>query len=82
MCKQSPRLRRGSPPQRSVSGRLEERGRPSASKRALGLSRRELARRIGKDEKEVSRIHDPKHATKLPALTAALRVLGKRLGVG
>lgn len=47
-----------------------------------GISKSELARRIGKDEKEVRRILDPKHATKLPALTAALRALGKRLVVG
>lgn len=46
------------------------------------ISKSELARRIGKDEKEVRRILDPKHATKLPALTAALRALGKRLVVG
>jgi antitoxin HicB len=49
---------------------------------AAGISKSELARRIGKDEKEVRRILDPKHATKLPALTAALRALGKRLVVG
>jgi len=30
----------------------------------------------------VRRILDPKHPTKLPALTAALRALGKRLVVG
>jgi antitoxin HicB len=46
------------------------------------ISKSELARRIAKDEKEVRRILDPKHATKLPALTAALRALGKRLVVG
>ena len=50
--------------------------------RAAGISKSELARRIGKNEKEVRRILDPKHATKLPALTAALRALGKRLVVG
>jgi antitoxin HicB len=49
---------------------------------AAGISKSELARRIGKDEKEVRRILDPKHSTKLPALTAALRALGKRLVVG
>jgi antitoxin HicB len=49
---------------------------------AAGITKSELARRIGKDEKEVRRILDPKHATKLPALTAALRALGKRLVVG
>lgn len=49
---------------------------------AAGISKSELARRIGKNEKEVRRILDPKHATKLPALTAALRALGKRLVIG
>jgi antitoxin HicB len=47
-----------------------------------GISKSELARRVGKDEKEVRRILDPKHPTKLPALTSALRALGKRLVVG
>lgn len=47
-----------------------------------GITKSELARRIGKDEKEVRRILDPKHPTKLPALTATLRALGKRLVVG
>jgi antitoxin HicB len=46
------------------------------------ISKSELARRLGKDEKEVRRILDPRHSTKLPALTAALRALGKRLVVG
>jgi len=49
---------------------------------AARISKSELARRLGKDEKEVRRILDPRHPTKLPALTAALRVLGKRLVVG
>src|ERR1700729_332323 len=35
---------------------------------AAGISKSELARRIGKDEKEARRILDPKHPTKLPAL--------------
>jgi antitoxin HicB len=49
---------------------------------AAGITKTELARRIGRDEKEVRRILDPKHPTKLPALTAALRALGKRLVIG
>ena len=49
---------------------------------ASGMDKSELARRLGKDEKEIRRILDPKHPTKLPALTAALRALGKRLVVG
>ena len=47
--------------------------------RATGISKSEFARRIGKDEKEVRRILDPMHPTKLPALVDALRALGRRL---
>jgi antitoxin HicB len=50
--------------------------------RIAGISKSELARRIGKDEKEARRILDPKHATKLPTLAAALRNLGQRLVIG
>ncbi len=49
---------------------------------AAKITKSELARRIGKDEKEVRRILDPRHPTKLPALTATLRALGRRLVVG
>src|SRR5207248_2774653 len=44
-----------------------------------GITKVELARKLGKDEKEVRRILDPRHPTKLGALVDALRVLGKRL---
>jgi antitoxin HicB len=47
-----------------------------------GMSKSEFARRMGKDEREIRRILDPKHPTKLPAMVDALRVLGKRLVVG
>lgn len=47
-----------------------------------GITKVELARRLGKDEKEIRRILDPRHATKLAALTQTLRALGKRLVVG
>jgi antitoxin HicB len=50
--------------------------------REAGISKSELGRRINKDEKEVRRILDPKHPTKLPALTATLRALGRRLVIG
>jgi antitoxin HicB len=46
------------------------------------ISKSELARRMGKDEKEIRRILDPKHPTKLPAMVDALRALGKRLVIG
>jgi len=46
---------------------------------AAGISKIELARRMGKDEKEIRRVLDPKHPTKLPAMVEALRALGMRL---
>lgn len=47
--------------------------------RQSGLTRTALARRLEKDEAEIRRMLDPHHATKLPALEAALRALGRRL---
>jgi antitoxin HicB len=49
---------------------------------AAGIPKSELGRRLGKDEKEIRRILDPKHPTKLPTMVEALRALGKRLVVG
>ena len=46
------------------------------------LSQRAFARLIGKDEREVRRILDPWHATKLSTLSAALQKLGQRLVIG
>jgi antitoxin HicB len=50
--------------------------------RAARISKSEFGRRIRKDEKEVRRLLDPKHPTKLSTLTDALRVLGQRLVIG
>lgn len=47
-----------------------------------GISQREFGRRLGMDEREVRRILDPMHPTKIGALDAALRTLGRRLVVG
>jgi antitoxin HicB len=47
-----------------------------------GISKSELGRRIGKDEKEIRRILDPRHRTKLATLTEALRELGQQLVIG
>ncbi len=47
--------------------------------RQAGVSKSDLARRLGKDEKEIRRILDPMHRTKLSVLEAALRALGRRL---
>jgi antitoxin HicB len=43
------------------------------------ISKAELARRLGVDEREVRRMLDPRHGTRLATLDAALGVLGKRL---
>jgi antitoxin HicB len=62
---------------------------PMAAKLALylamkeaGVSNTTLSRRLGCDEKEVRRMLDPRHPTKLPRVQAALRLLGKRLIIG
>ncbi|MDO9414616.1 type II toxin-antitoxin system HicB family antitoxin [Pararhizobium sp.] len=44
-----------------------------------GLSRSELARRLGKDEKQVRRLLDPMHGTDLASLETALASMGKKL---
>ncbi len=46
--------------------------------REQGISKTELARRLGVNEKETRRMLDPRHSTKVPALEHALHVLGKR----
>jgi len=48
---------------------------------ASGISKSELARRLGRTENEARRILDPDHPSKLPALQAALAVLGKQVVV-
>lgn len=50
--------------------------------RASGLTQAAFAARLGKDAREIRRILDPRHATKLPALDAALKALGQRLVMG
>lgn len=45
----------------------------------VGISKVELAKRLGVDEKEARRILDPRYGTKLPLMERALAVVGKRL---
>lgn len=47
--------------------------------REQGISKSDLARRLGLDEKEARRMLDPKHGTKVPAIERALHALGKRV---
>jgi len=77
---------RPSPPRRNQA--LVTLPAPTAAKAALYLAMREarirnteLARRLDCDEKEVRRMLDPRHPTKLPRIQQALEALGKRLVV-
>ncbi len=49
--------------------------------REAGLSNVQLAAVLGVDEKEIRRMLDPHHPSKLPRIEAALAALGKRLVV-
>lgn len=46
-----------------------------------GITKSELATRLGCDEKEVRRLLDPRHPSKLPRIQRALAALGKQLTV-
>lgn len=48
---------------------------------AAGITKSELARRLGKGENEARRILNPDHATGLGLLSAALKALGKQVVV-
>lgn len=47
-----------------------------------GIRNAELAKRLHADEKEVRRLLDPHHRSKLPRLEAALEALGRKLVIG
>jgi antitoxin HicB len=49
--------------------------------REAQLSRTALAAKLGKDEKEVQRLLDPEHVTRISSIEAALRPIGKRVQV-
>jgi antitoxin HicB len=61
---------------------------PMAAKAALylalaesGVSRAHLSRKLNCDEKEIRRLLDPRHPSKLPRISRALAAIGKRLVV-
>ena len=47
--------------------------------REAGISNVQLARLVGCNEKEIRRMLDPRHGTRLPRLQEAVAALGKRL---
>ncbi len=50
--------------------------------RQAGISKLQLARRLGIDEKEVRRLLDPHYGSKLPRIAQAISALGQRLVIG
>lgn len=49
---------------------------------SAGVSKVDLAKRLGVDEKEVRRLLDPQYKSKLPRIAQAIELLGKRLVIG
>ena len=49
--------------------------------REVSISKSELARKLGVDEKEVRRMLDAGHATKLPRIAEAVEALGLHLHI-
>ena len=47
-----------------------------------GISKVQLAKRLGIDEKEVRRLLDPHYGSKLPRIAQAVEALGRRLVIG
>ena len=47
--------------------------------REAGISKMQLAKRLGVDEKEVRRLLDPHYGSKLPRIAQAICLLGQRL---
>lgn len=50
--------------------------------REAGISKMQLAKQLGVDEKEVRRLLDPHYRSKLPRLAHAISLLGQRLVIG
>lgn len=50
--------------------------------RTAGISKVQLAKRLGVDEKEVRRLLDPHYGSKLPRIAEAIAALGRRLVIG
>ena len=47
-----------------------------------GITKMQLAKQLGMDEKEVRRMLDPHYGSKLPRIAQAIEALGRRLVIG
>ena len=50
--------------------------------REAGITKVQLAKRLGVDKKEVRRLLDPHYGSKLPRIAQAISLLGRRLVIG
>ena len=50
--------------------------------REAGVNKLQLAQRLGIYEKQVRRLLDPHHGSKLPRIAQAVQALGRRLVIG
>jgi antitoxin HicB len=64
-----------------LTGRMSAKAALYIAVRETGISKSELARRLGVDEKEIRRMLSPRHQTKLPRIERALSVLGYQLSM-
>jgi antitoxin HicB len=65
----------------TLSGSMAAKASLYLAMRDAGTTKAQLARRLGIDEKEIRRMLNPRHPTKLPRIERALAALGKRLVV-
>jgi DNA-binding phage protein len=65
----------------SLTARMSAKAALYIAVRETGISKSELARRLGVDEKEIRRMLSPRHQTKLPRIEQALSALGYQLSV-
>ncbi len=66
----------------SMSARATVKAAVYETWREAGITKSELARRMGRDIVEVRRILEPGHGTKIDQLEEAVKALGKRLTIG
>lgn len=71
----------GGTPTLSLSAQMSAKAALYLALRESGWSKTKLAEHLHHDEKEIRRLLDPSHPSKLPRIEAALAVLGKRLVV-
>lgn len=62
-----------------LSAQMSAKAALAIALREAGTTKVALAKKLGCDEKEVRRMADPHHVTKLPRLEEALHALGQRL---